>query len=149
MQSSMYQDKFTPHEHALYLPYSQAHVNVVYFDAKEVLRSLLTCPVLNKDDTYHVPQHSAPRHLQPICEVRRENPVRHQYWSFLPQNLWPLVFVWLPSPTHIGSELIPVAANNGPLQLQLVLHGSCTIVSATRNNPLLLQLIISPGDPMW
>ena len=87
MQSRMYQDKFTPHEHALYLPYSQAHVNVVYFDAKEVLRSLLTCPMLNKDDTYHVPQHSAPQHLQPICKVRRENPVRHQYGSFLPQNL--------------------------------------------------------------
>jgi hypothetical protein len=52
MQSRMYQDKFTPHEHALYLPYSQAHVNVVYFDAKEVLHSLLTCPMLNKDDNY-------------------------------------------------------------------------------------------------
>jgi hypothetical protein len=55
----MYQDKFTPHEHALHLCYSQAHTNVVYFDAKEVLHSLLTCPMLNKDDNcmFHNTQH--------------------------------------------------------------------------------------------
>jgi hypothetical protein len=45
-------------QYALYLPYSQAHLNV-YFDAKEVLHSLLTCLMLNKDDNYmfHDTQH--------------------------------------------------------------------------------------------
>ncbi len=37
-----------PKEKQLYLPYSQRTVSVVYFDASEVITSLLSCPTLNK-----------------------------------------------------------------------------------------------------
>jgi hypothetical protein len=42
-----------PQEKKLYLPYSQRAVSIVYFDARAVLASHLSCPMLNKDEHYH------------------------------------------------------------------------------------------------
>ena len=41
-----------PKEKQLYLPYSKRTVSMVYFDASEVFASLLSCPILNKDELY-------------------------------------------------------------------------------------------------
>lgn len=42
----------TPKDKNLYLPYSQRVVNMVYFDARAVFASLLSCPTLNQDSHY-------------------------------------------------------------------------------------------------
>jgi hypothetical protein len=39
-----------PKEKKLLLPYSKKIVNIVYFDAQAVFKSLLSCPILNTDD---------------------------------------------------------------------------------------------------
>ena len=41
-----------PKEKHLLLPHSKKIVNMVYFDAKAVFASMLTCPVLNQDENY-------------------------------------------------------------------------------------------------
>lgn len=41
-----------PKEKLLFLPQSKRVVNMVYFDAKAVFASMLTCPILNQDDNY-------------------------------------------------------------------------------------------------
>ena len=42
----------TPKEELLYLPYSKRTVSIVYFNAKDVFASLLSCPTLNKDENF-------------------------------------------------------------------------------------------------
>ena len=39
-----------PKEKKLLLPYSKKVVNIVYFDAQAVFKSLLSCPILNTDE---------------------------------------------------------------------------------------------------
>ena len=41
-----------PKQKLLKLPHSQKTVNMVYFDAKSVFASLLTCPILNRDENF-------------------------------------------------------------------------------------------------
>ena len=41
-----------PKQKFLKLPHSQKTVNMVYFDAKSVFASLLTCPILNRDENF-------------------------------------------------------------------------------------------------
>lgn len=41
-----------PKEKQLYLPYTQRTVSMIYFDAREVFASLLSCPTLNQDENY-------------------------------------------------------------------------------------------------
>ena len=41
-----------PKEKQLYLPYSQRVVKVVYFDASAVFASLLSCPTINRDESF-------------------------------------------------------------------------------------------------
>ena len=41
-----------PKEKELFLPYSRRIVTMVYFDAREVFASLLSCPMLNRDENY-------------------------------------------------------------------------------------------------
>ncbi len=41
-----------PKEKKLYLPYTQRTVSMIYFDAREVFASLLSCPTLNQDKKY-------------------------------------------------------------------------------------------------
>ncbi|KAI2491070.1 hypothetical protein MHU86_23514 [Fragilaria crotonensis] len=41
-----------PKEKKLYLPYTQRIVSMVFFDAREVFASLLSCPTLNQDTNY-------------------------------------------------------------------------------------------------
>jgi Plavaka transposase len=41
-----------PKEKSLYLPYSRRIVPMIYFDAREVFASLLSCPLLNRDENY-------------------------------------------------------------------------------------------------
>lgn len=41
-----------PKEKKLYLPYTQRTVSMIYFDAREVFASLLSCPTLNQDENY-------------------------------------------------------------------------------------------------
>jgi hypothetical protein len=48
-----------PKEKLFYLPwYSRRIVPMVYFDAREVFASLLSCPLLNRDENYlfHLPE---------------------------------------------------------------------------------------------
>jgi hypothetical protein len=52
MQLRLNQDDFSPKTHQLYLPFSKGTIQVIYFDIKEVLKSLLTCPAINKDENY-------------------------------------------------------------------------------------------------
>lgn len=52
MQSRLNQDDFSPKTHQLYLPFTKGTIEVIYFDIKEVLKSLLTCPGINKDENY-------------------------------------------------------------------------------------------------
>jgi hypothetical protein len=52
MQSRLNQDDFSPKTHQLYLPFTKGTIEVIYFDVKEVLKSLLTCPGINKDENY-------------------------------------------------------------------------------------------------
>ena len=42
----------TPKEKLLYLPYSRRVVPMIYFDARQVFASLLSCPLLNRDENY-------------------------------------------------------------------------------------------------
>ena len=42
-----------PKEKKLYLPYTQRTVSMIYFDAREVFASLLSCPTLNQDANYY------------------------------------------------------------------------------------------------
>lgn len=42
----------TPKESFMYLPYSKRIVSMVYFDAREVFASLLSCPTINKDENF-------------------------------------------------------------------------------------------------
>ena len=42
----------TPKEKLLYLPYSRRVVPMIYFDARQVLASLLSCPLLNRNENY-------------------------------------------------------------------------------------------------
>ena len=39
-------------EKAFFRSYSQRIVSIVYFDAREVFASLLSCPTLNRDENY-------------------------------------------------------------------------------------------------
>jgi hypothetical protein len=41
-----------PKEKLFYLPYSGRIVPMIYFDAREVFVSLLSCPLLNRDENY-------------------------------------------------------------------------------------------------
>ena len=41
-----------PKEKSLYLPYSKRIVSMVYFDAREVFASLLSCPTINQDENF-------------------------------------------------------------------------------------------------
>ncbi len=41
-----------PKEKLFYLPYSRKTVPMIYFDAREVFASLLSCPLLNRDENY-------------------------------------------------------------------------------------------------
>jgi hypothetical protein len=41
-----------PKEKLFYLPYSRRIVPMIYFDAREVFASLLSCPLLNRDENY-------------------------------------------------------------------------------------------------
>ncbi|KAI2506334.1 hypothetical protein MHU86_8062 [Fragilaria crotonensis] len=41
-----------PKEKLFYLPYSRRTVPMIYFDAREVFASLLSCPLLNRDENY-------------------------------------------------------------------------------------------------
>ncbi|KAI2493083.1 hypothetical protein MHU86_21467 [Fragilaria crotonensis] len=41
-----------PKEKKLYLPYTQRTVSMIYFDAREVFASLLSCPTLNQDENF-------------------------------------------------------------------------------------------------
>ncbi len=41
-----------PKEKLFYLPYSRRTVPMIYFDAREVFASLLSCPLLNRDKNY-------------------------------------------------------------------------------------------------
>ena len=41
-----------PKEKLFYLPYSRWTVPMIYFDASEVFASLLSCPLLNRDENY-------------------------------------------------------------------------------------------------
>ena len=42
----------TPKEKLLYLPYSRRVVPMIYFDARQIFASLLSCPLLNRDENY-------------------------------------------------------------------------------------------------
>jgi len=52
MQHRMNLQSLVPIQKELYLPYSKTTIKVIYFDAKAVFQSLLTCPELNVDDNY-------------------------------------------------------------------------------------------------
>jgi len=52
LRSRTNQQKFVPKEHELILPYSERLAKVIYFPAIEVFRSLLTCPIINKDENF-------------------------------------------------------------------------------------------------
>jgi hypothetical protein len=41
-----------PKEKHLYLPYSQRTVSMIYFDASQVFASLLSCPLLNRNENF-------------------------------------------------------------------------------------------------
>ena len=41
-----------PKEELLYLPYTKRIVSMIYFDAKEVFASLLSCPTINQDENF-------------------------------------------------------------------------------------------------
>jgi hypothetical protein len=41
-----------PKEERLYLPYSKRTVSIVYFNARDVFASFLSCPTLTKDETF-------------------------------------------------------------------------------------------------
>ena len=41
-----------PKEKLLYLPYSKRTVSVIYFDAAQVFASLLSCPLLNRNENF-------------------------------------------------------------------------------------------------
>jgi len=49
-----------PKEKQLYLPYSQRIVSVIYFDAAQVFASLLSCPLVNKDENFLFYPHDDP-----------------------------------------------------------------------------------------
>ncbi|KAI2498528.1 hypothetical protein MHU86_15988 [Fragilaria crotonensis] len=49
-----------PKEKQLYLPYSKRIVSMVYFDASQVFASLLSCPLLNRDENYLFHEHKDP-----------------------------------------------------------------------------------------
>ena len=52
MQQRMNLQSLVPIQKDLYLPYSKTTIKVIYFDAKAVFQSLLTCPELNVDKNY-------------------------------------------------------------------------------------------------
>ncbi|KAI2491591.1 hypothetical protein MHU86_22963 [Fragilaria crotonensis] len=60
-------DSLTPIVKELYLPYSNCHIEVVYFSAHAVFSSLLSCPDLNQDENYifHDPNN---HHLDPFAK---------------------------------------------------------------------------------
>ena len=60
-------DSLTPVVKELYLPYSNCHVEVVYFSAHAVLSSLLSCPQLNQDENY-IFHESNILHLDPFAK---------------------------------------------------------------------------------
>jgi hypothetical protein len=68
MQSRLHQDNFTPKTHNLYLPFTKGTVEVIYFDIKEVLKSLLTCPGLNKDENYMFHDDANPNTCDPFAK---------------------------------------------------------------------------------
>ena len=41
-----------PKEKQLYLQYSKRTVSMIYFDASQVFASLLSCPLLNRDEIF-------------------------------------------------------------------------------------------------
>jgi hypothetical protein len=45
-------NQLIPQEKQLYLPYTQRSVSVIYFNASEVIASLLSCPTPNQDANY-------------------------------------------------------------------------------------------------
>ncbi len=51
-----------PQESFLYLPYSKRTVSMIYFDARKVFASLLSCPTINQDKNYsfHARRDGAP-----------------------------------------------------------------------------------------
>ena len=49
-----------PKEKQLYLPYSQRTVSMIYFDAAQVFASLLSCPLLNRDENFLFHPHDDP-----------------------------------------------------------------------------------------
>ena len=49
-----------PREKRCLLPIAKRHVNVVYFDASAVFASLLSCPVLNQDHKFMLPNGMSP-----------------------------------------------------------------------------------------
>jgi hypothetical protein len=52
MQHILNLQSLIPIQKDLYLPYSKTTIKVIYFDAKAVFQSLLTCPELNVDENY-------------------------------------------------------------------------------------------------
>jgi hypothetical protein len=52
MQHRMNLQLLVPIQKELYLPYSKTTIKAIYFDAKAMFQSLLTCPVLNFDNNY-------------------------------------------------------------------------------------------------
>jgi hypothetical protein len=68
MQLRLNQDDFSPKTHQLYLPFSKGTIQVIYFDIKEVLKSLLTCPAINKDKNYIFHDAANPNTCDPFAK---------------------------------------------------------------------------------
>ena len=60
-------DALTPIVKELYLPYSNCHVEVVYFNAHAVFSSFLSCSELNRDENYIFHNPNNP-HLDPFAK---------------------------------------------------------------------------------
>jgi hypothetical protein len=61
-------DGLIPIEKKLYLPYSKRIVSMVYFDAREVFASLLSCPILNQDESFLFHEQEDPFAEPPISD---------------------------------------------------------------------------------
>ncbi|KAI2491467.1 hypothetical protein MHU86_23104 [Fragilaria crotonensis] len=138
-----------PKEKKLYLPYTQRIVSMVFFDAREVFASLLSCPTLNQDTNYFFDEAKdpfvAPQASSDVGDIHTGRCYRKTYDALIKK---PGVDMLLPCVMAMDKTHIDMA---GRLQMEPITVSHGLLNHITRRLPSAMRIldtsITAPRQP--
>ncbi|KAI2512006.1 hypothetical protein MHU86_2294 [Fragilaria crotonensis] len=128
-----------PKEKKLYLPYTQRIVSMVFFDAREVFASLLSCPTLNQDTNYFFDEAKdpfvAPQASSDVGDIHTGRCYRKTYDALIKK---PGVDMLLPCVMAMDKTHIDMA---GRLQMEPITVSHGLLNHITRRLPSAMRIL--------